>query len=148
MFGGKLKRVNRAQDLVEVAAGGHRIAQLQLDLLSGPITNTVCTAPLSLAVPRADFHDLSPRDFYYHSPTPGFCFSRLYQFFSFMAITTSSFVGERGAPAPHRRTEGQHHQDKQDSKRGGGDGKEIDRDQPVAASNRPQHSLDRSPAAS
>ena len=35
----------------------------------------------------ADFHDLSPRGFHNHSPTPGSCFLSFYQFPSFLAIT-------------------------------------------------------------
>lgn len=33
MLGGKLQRIEHAQDLIEIATGAHRIAQLQLDLL-------------------------------------------------------------------------------------------------------------------
>src|SRR5437588_4514387 len=58
-------------------------------------------------VSGADFHDLSPRGFHHHSPTPGFCFLSFYQFSPFVAIIQSSQIHslKRGAPAPHRRTE-------------------------------------------
>src|ERR1019366_476997 len=36
VFGGELERVDHAQHLVEIAAGGHRINEDQLDLLVGP----------------------------------------------------------------------------------------------------------------
>src|SRR5947209_9576741 len=39
----------------------------------------------------ADFHDLSPRGFHHHSPTPGFCFLSFYQFSPFVAIIPDSF---------------------------------------------------------
>jgi hypothetical protein len=32
------------------------------------------SAQYLIAKLHADFHDLSPRDFHHHSPTPGFCF--------------------------------------------------------------------------
>ena len=59
------------------------------------------------SIASADFHDLSPRGFHHHSPTPWvhFRFLIFYQFPSFMATTVASFVEEREAPAPHRRTE-------------------------------------------
>jgi hypothetical protein len=48
----------------------------------------------------ADFHDLSLRDFHYHSPTPGFCFLSFYQFSSSKAIIHALFVRKGSASSP------------------------------------------------
>src|SRR5215831_11398778 len=48
----------------------------------------------------ADFHDLSPRGFHHHSPTPGFNFSIFYQFSSLVAILLGEISPHGGPVSP------------------------------------------------
>ena len=58
------------------------------------------------ALKSADFHNLSPRGFHYHSPTPGFCVLSFYQFPSSVTIIIKTpFDREGERPLPHRGTE-------------------------------------------
>jgi hypothetical protein len=81
----------------------HLLADLQQQVLRPEAVEYTITQfgeQLKAALGNADFHDLSPRDFHYHSPTPGFCFLSFYQFSSSKAIIHALFVRKGSASSP------------------------------------------------